>query len=389
MSEDFYDVLGVSRDATEDEIMQAYRDQVSEYHPDVSDDPDAEEKFKKIQKAKDVLTDEETRQQYDQLGHERFEEAEKRGATGNGGGGAGGMGGAGGPFGGGMGGGAGGGMGDIFEQFFGGAGGGGGRGRSGPEQGRDLRTDLTVTLSEAYRGVSKQVTVRRPESCADCGGSGYPEDADVRTCPQCGGQGVVTQVRQTPLGRVQQRQECSRCGGEGELHSETCSTCGGQGQTRERATLTVDIPEGIRTGQTCAWTGEGATGEPERGDLLVDVTVEEHPDFERDGTTSITATPFSFPQAVFGAEIEVPTLDGAATFDLDAGTQSGETFRLKGKGMPRLRRRGNGDLYVTVQVVTPESLSDEQRDALEQFAEAGGEEIDVEQGFFEKLKNSF
>lgn len=358
MSEDFYDVLGVSRDATEDEIMQAYRDQVSEYHPDVSDDPDAEEKFKKIQKAKDVLTDEETRQQYDQLGHERFEEAEKRGATGNGGGGA---------------------------------GGGGGRGRSGPEQGRDLRTDLTVTLSEAYRGVSKQVTVRRPESCADCGGSGYPEDADVRTCPQCDGQGVVTQVRQTPLGRVQQRQECSRCGGEGELHSETCSTCGGQGQTRERATLTVDIPEGIRTGQTLRMDGEGAPGEPgaPNGDLLVDVTVEEHPDFERDGDDLHHRHAVSFPQAVFGAEIEVPTLDGAATFDLDAGTQSGETFRLKGKGMPRLRRRGNGDLYVTVQVVTPESLSDEQRDALEQFAEAGGEEIDVEQGFFEKLKNSF
>ena len=383
MPEDFYDVLGVSRDADEDEIMEAYREKVSEYHPDVSDEPDAEETFKKIQKAKDVLTDDEQRQQYDQLGHERFTEAEKRGGAG-GGAGRGGMGG-GNPFGGG-----GGGMGDIFDQFFGG-GAGGGRGGSRPQQGRDLRTDLTVTLEEAYEGVSKQVTVRRPERCEDCGGKGYPDDADVRTCPQCDGQGVVTQVRQTPLGRVQQRQECSRCGGEGEIHSETCSTCNGQGQTRERATLTVDVPEGIRTGQTLRMDGEGAPGDrgAPNGDLLVDVTVEEHPDFEREGDDLHHRHAVSFPQAVFGAEIEVPTLDGAATFDLDAGTQSGETFRLEGKGMPKLRRRGHGNLYVTVQVVTPESLNEEQRDALEAFAEAGGEEIDVDQGFFEKLKNSF
>ncbi|SEW03443.1 molecular chaperone DnaJ [Halobacterium jilantaiense] len=383
MSEDFYDVLGVSRDADEDEIMAAYREKVSEYHPDVSDEPDAEETFKKIQKAKDVLTDDEKRQQYDQLGHDRFTEAEKRGGAG-GGAGRGGMGG-GNPFGGG-----GGGMGDIFDQFFGG-GGQGGRGQSRPQQGRDLRTNLTVTLEEAYEGVSKQVTVRRPERCSDCGGKGYPDDADVRTCPQCDGQGVVTQVRQTPLGRVQQRQECSRCGGEGEIHSESCSTCNGQGQTRERATLTVDVPEGIRTGQTLRMDGEGAPGDrgARNGDLLVDVTVEEHPDFEREGDDLHHRHAVSFPQAVFGADIEVPTLDGAATFDLDAGTQSGETFRLEGKGMPRLRRRGHGDLYVTVQVVTPDSLNDEQRDALEAFAEAGGEEIDVEQGFFEKLKNSF
>jgi len=383
MPEDFYDVLGVSRDAGEDEITEAYREKVSEYHPDVSDEPDAEEQFKKIQKAKDVLTDDEKRQRYDQLGHERFTEAEKRGGAG-GGAGRGGMGG-GNPFGGG-----GGGMGDIFDQFFGG-GGAGGRGRSRPQQGRDLRTDLTVTLDEAYEGVSKQVTVRRPERCEDCDGKGYPDDADVRTCPQCDGQGVVTQVRQTPLGRVQQRQECSRCGGEGEIHSETCSTCNGQGQTRERATLTVDVPEGTRTGQTFRMDGEGAPGDrgAPNGDLLVDVTVEEHPDFEREGDDLHHRHAVSFPQAVFGAEVEVPTLDGAATFDLDAGTQSGETFRLEGKGMPRLRRRGHGNLYVTVQVVTPESLNEEQKDALQQFAEAGGEEIDVADGFFEKLKNSF
>jgi molecular chaperone DnaJ len=379
MSEDFYDVLGVSRDADESEIQQAYREKVSEYHPDVNDDPDAEETFKKIQKAKDVLTDDEKRQRYDQLGHERYQEAEKRGAGGGGGGGRGAGGGN--PFGGG-----GGGMGDIFDQFF-----GGGGGQQGPRQGRDLRTRLTIDLEEAYEGVEKQVTVRRPERCPDCDGAGYPDDADVRTCPQCDGQGQVTQVRQTPLGRVQQRQECSRCGGDGELHSESCSTCGGDGQVRNQATLTVEIPAGIQSGQTLRMNREGAPGEKgaPNGDLLVEVAVEDHPDFEREGDDLHHRHAVSFPQAVFGDDIEVPTFDGPVSLDLDAGTQSGETFRLEGKGMPRVRRRGQGDLYVTVQVVTPESLNEEQREALEQFAEAGGEEIDVEQGFFEKLKSSF
>ena len=379
MSEDFYEALGVPRDASEDEIKQAYREQVSEYHPDVSDDPEAEQKFKNIQKAKDVLTDEEKRQQYDKLGHERFTQAEKRGGAGGGAGGAGGMGG---PFGGG----GGGGMGDIFDQFF-----GGGRGQQGPQQGQDLRTRLSISLQDAFDGVQKQVTVRRPERCPDCDGAGYPEDADVRTCPQCDGKGQVTQVRQTPLGRVQQTQECSRCGGDGELHSESCSTCSGQGKTRERATLTVDVPAGIRSGQTLRMDGEGAPGErgARNGDLLVEVHVDDHPDFDREGDDLHHRHAISFPQAVFGDDIEAPTLDGGANFDLDAGTQSGETFRLKGKGMPHLRGRGHGDLYVTVQVVTPDSLNEDQREALEQFAEAGGEAIDVDQGFFDKLKNSF
>jgi len=380
MSEDFYEVLGVGRDASDEDIQQAYREKVSEYHPDVNDDPDAEEKFRKIQKAKDVLTDEEKRQQYDQLGHDRYEEAEKRGGAGGGAGA-----GQGNPFGGA---GGAGGMGDIFEQFFGG---GGGRGQQRPQQGRDLRTRLGIDLEEAYEGVEKQVTVRRPERCPDCDSAGYPEDADVRTCPQCDGHGQVTQVRQTPLGRVQQTQECSRCGGDGELHSETCSTCSGQGQVRKEATLTVDVPAGIRSGQTLRMEREGAPGDKgaPNGDLLVEVEVEEHPDFEREGDDLHHRHAVSFPQAVFGDDIEVPTLDGAASFDLEAGTQSGETFRLKGKGMPRLRRRGHGNLYVTVQVVTPDSLNEEQREALEAFAEAGGEEIDVDQGFFEKLKSSF
>jgi len=386
MSEDFYEALGVSRDASEEEINRAYREKASEYHPDVSDDPDAEEKFKRIQKAKEVLTDEEKRQAYDRLGHDRFMQAEKQGGfddDGRGGrGGRAGPGGPGGPFGGG-----GGGIGDIFDQFFGG---GGGRGRR-QRGGRDLKTSLTIDLEEAYEGATKRVTVRRPERCDTCSGRGHPPEADARTCPECNGQGQTTRVKQTPLGRVQQTATCRRCGGEGELYSETCSTCGGDGTTRNATSLKVDVPAGIEDGQSLRMDGEGAPpedGTGPNGDLLIEVSVRDHEEFERDGDDVHYVEPISFPQAVFGDTVEVPTLGGSVEMDVPAGTQSGETFRLSGKGMPRVRGRGSGDQYVHVQIVTPDDLNADQREALERFAEAGGEEIDVEQGFFEKIKNS-
>ena len=381
MSEDFYDVLGVSRDASEDEIQQAFRKKAAEYHPDVSDDPDAEEKFKQAKKAKEVLTDEEKRQMYDQMGHERFEQAEKRGGAG--GGGRGGMGGD--PFGGGAGGFD---MQDIFDQFFGG-GGRGGRGNR-RRQGQDLQTRLDIDLEEAYNGATKQLNVTRPETCDDCDGAGHPPGADSETCPECNGQGQTTQVQQTPMGRVQQTTTCRRCDGEGTLYDETCSTCRGNGVVQNDASLEVEIPAGIADGQTLRMEREGAPGEHggPNGDLLIEVTVRDHPDFERDGDDLQHQQAISFPQAVFGDTITVPTLDGEVEVDVPGGTQSGEVFRLEGKGMPRLRRRGQGDLYVQVQVVTPDSLNAEQREALEQFAEAGGEEVDVGEGFFEKLKNS-
>ena len=384
MSEDFYSVLGVSRDADEEEIKEAYRTKAREYHPDVSDEDDAEEKFKQAKKAKEVLTDEEQRQMYDQLGHDRYVEAEKHGATDNGGAGAGGMGGMGG-----MGGGQGpfGDMGDIFETFFGGGGGGSNR----PRQGQDLRTGIEITLEDAYHGVEKELNVTRPDSCDDCDGRGHPPGSESRTCPECNGQGQTTTVQQTPMGRVQQRQTCRHCEGEGTIYDETCSTCRGDGVVREDATLSVEIPAGIEDGQTLRMDREGAPGERggPKGDLLIEVSIADHPDFDRDGADLHHQEPISFPQAVFGDTVEVATVDGAVELDVPAGTQSGETFRLKGKGMPRLRRRGDGDLYVQVQVVTPDDLNADQREALEKFAEAGGEEVDVGQGFFEKIKSSF
>ncbi|PSP86605.1 molecular chaperone DnaJ [Halobacteriales archaeon QS_1_68_17] len=381
MSEDFYDVLGVSRDASEEEIEEAYREKAREYHPDVSDDPAAEEKFKKVKKAKEVLTDEQKRQAYDRLGHERFEQAQKQGgfdgAAGNGAG-AGGDPFGGSPFGEG-------GFGDIFEQFF-----GGGR-RDGPRQGRDLRTELEIDLEEAYRGAEKQFTVARPERCPDCDGSGHPPGSDSRTCPQCNGRGQETHVQQTPMGRVQQTRTCRRCEGEGTLYEETCSTCNGDGVVRNDATLSLEVPAGIQDGQTLRMSGEGAPGEGggPNGDLLVDVRIADHPEFERDGDDLYYREAISFPQAVFGDSVEIQTFDGPVSLDVPEGTQSGERFRLRNKGMPRLRGRGRGDMFVQVQVVTPESLNQEQREALEAFAEAGGEEVEVDQGFFERLRNSF
>jgi molecular chaperone DnaJ len=379
MSEDFYDILGVSQDASEEEIEEAYRDAVRKYHPDVSDDPDAEEKFKKAKKAKEVLTDEEKRRQYDQMGHERFSEAEKRGGVG------GGRRQGGDPFGGG-------GFNDvqdIFDQFFGG--GGGGRSRNRQQSGQDLKTSLEIDLETAYHGAEKELTVRRPEACEDCDGRGHPPGADSRTCPECNGKGQVTQVQQTAFGRMQQRSTCRRCEGEGTLYEETCSTCRGEGVVRNEATLQVEIPPGIRHGQTLRMDGEGAPGDrgAPNGDLHVEIAVSDHPDFERDGNDLKTRKPISFPQAVFGDTVEVETLDGTVEFELEAGTQSGETFRLGGKGMPRLRRRGHGDLYVQVQIVTPDTLNEEQREALEQYAEAGGEDVEVDRGFFDRLKSSF
>ncbi len=388
MSEDFYEALGVSRDASAEEIKQAYRKKAAKYHPDVSDEPNAEEKFKQIKKAKEILSDDETRQAYDQMGHERFEQAEKRGGFdgGAGAGGAGGMGGMGG-FGGA---GGAGGFEDIFEQFFGGGMGGQGGGNR-PRQGRNLRTTMAIDLEEAYEGVNKEFTITRPETCEECGGEGHPPDAEVHTCRECNGTGQVTRVQQTPFGRVQQRSTCRECGGDGEVADAVCGTCKGDGIVEAEVTLTVDVPAGIRSGQTLRMDGEGAPGENRgpNGDLLIDVEVRDHDLFERDGDDLHYTQPISFPQAAFGDKIEVPTLDGTKKLEIPKGTQSGERFRLRGQGMPRLRSRRSGHLFVTVQVVTPESLNTAQREALEAFAEAGGEEVEVSEGFFERIKNSF
>ncbi len=385
MSEDFYSLLGVGRDASEEEIKRAYRQKAAKNHPDVNEDDDAEETFKKLQKAKEVLTDEEKRRMYDQLGHDQFMQADKQGATDSGARGRGGRRRAqGDPFGGGMGD-----IGDIFDQFFGG-GRGQQRSRQRPSKGTDLKTSLTIDLEEAATGATKQVTVTRPETCEVCDGAGHPPEANSRSCPNCNGRGQVREVRRTALGRVQQTRTCPRCDGEGQIYDDVCSNCGGDGTVRKQATLSVDIPAGIKSGQTLRMDGEGAPGDQgaRKGDLLIDVSVKDHPDFERDGDDLHTQEPISFPQAVFGDTLGIETLTGRVEVDVPSGTQSGETLRLRDEGIPHLRGRGQGDLYVHLQVVTPEDLNDKQQEALEQFAEAGGESVDVEDGFFDKIRNS-
>jgi len=384
MSEDFYDVLGVSRDASKDEIKNAYRKKAAKYHPDVSDEDDAEEKFKKVQKAKEVLTDDEKRQMYDQVGHERFQQSQKRGGGGGGRGQGNPFGGGGNPFGG-MGGG-GGGFEDIFNNLF--NGGAGGQQRNRPQQGRDVAQRISIDLEDAYHGVERDVTIRRREVCPECDGEGHPDDAEVNTCSECNGSGQQTTVQQTPFGRVQQTTTCRACGGEGETYSEDCSECRGSGRVRRTRDVTITIPAGFRDGQRLRYRGEGEPGENggPNGDLFVEVNVRDHDEFDRDGDDLHYTHPISFPQAVFGATVEVPTLDGEEELKVPAGTQSGSTFTVSGAGMPHLDGRGHGDLHVEVHVVTPEDLNSEQREALKEFAEAGGEE--VKEGLFQKLKNS-
>lgn len=383
MARDFYDVLGVDRSASEEEIKRAYREKAAEYHPDVSDDPDAEEKFKEIQQAKEVLTDEEQRELYEQLGHERYLEFEKRGGTDAD---AGGQRRAGGPFGG-----AGGGdpFGDIFEQFFGAS--RQSRSRDRPQSGADLRTRMRIDLVEAYEGTTKRITVRRPEQCDDCGGTGHPPDAEARTCPECNGRGRITQVQQSPFGRVQREQRCDRCDGTGRIHTETCATCGGSGTVERERTLEVDVPAGIRDGQTLRMDGEGAPGERggPTGDLLIEVTVDDHDTFDRDGDTLYYDLSISYPQAVLGDTVEIPTLAGSVELSIPAGTQPGDKFRIDDRGMPRLRGRGQGDLIVTVDLEVPTNVSEEQREAIERLAELDDVEIDPDESFFDKLKESF
>lgn len=380
MARDFYDVLGVDRDASEEEIKKAFRKKAARHHPDVSDDPDAEETFKQIKKAKEVLTDEEQRQLYDQLGHDRYVEAEKHGATDQSR--AGGAGGARGPFGGG-----GDPFGSIFDQFFNQRSGG----RARPQSGRDLRTSMEIDLEEAFEGVTKRVTVTRPERCATCDGEGHPPDATASTCSQCDGRGQVTRVQRSAFGRVQRTERCPHCEGEGKFYSETCSTCGGDGITEERATLQVDVPAGIQSGQTLRMEGEGAPGSNggPNGDLLIDVNITNHPEFDRDGPDLLKQYELSFPQAALGDKITVSTLDGEVELRIPAGTEPGKRFRLEDRGMPRLNRRGRGDLYVEVDIAVPEKLTKEQKEAIEALAEASDEDLEIDESLFDRLRGSF
>ena len=378
---DYYEVLGVSKTATQDELKKAYRKLARKYHPDLNkDNPEAEEKFKECNEAYDVLSDEQKRAQYDQFGHAAFE----NGGMGGGPGGFGGFGGAGG-FGGS-------GMEDIFDMFFGGQGGRGGRSNAGPQRGSDLRFDLEISFEEAAFGVEKEINLYRDEQCSHCHGEGAEPGSKVETCPECHGSGYVRFTQNTMFGQMVNERPCSRCHGEGKIISEPCKACRGKGTEKINRKLKGKIPAGVYDGCRLRVAGEGeagAKGGPS-GDLYVYIYVRPHKYFERDGTTVMCEVPISIVQATLGAEIKVPTLDGQVTMRIPEGTQPGKVLRLKGKGIPSLRGGGRGDQLVRVKVVVPTKLNDKQKEALRKFEDVCGDAINPEEkSFLKKIKDFF
>lgn len=370
---DYYEVLGVERGATEEEIKKAYRSLARKYHPDVNKNPEAEEKFKEINEAYRVLGDSELRGRYDQFGHSGFE-----GSNGQ----PGGFGGF--DFG------DLGGFDDLFDMFFGGA--TGPTRRRGPQRGADLRYDLRLDFMEAVFGVEKELDITRMEVCPHCHGDGAEPGSTVKTCPDCQGTGQVRTVQRTPFGQFVNARTCSRCRGAGKWAEETCQECGGQGRVNRRRRLKVKIPAGIDEGQRVrvAGEGEGGLNGGPPGDLYIFISVKPHELFRRRGNDVYCEIPISFVQAALGAEIQVPTIDGQAKLRIPEGTQTGTSFRLRSMGVPH--RFGRGDQHVKVKVVTPIKLTARQRELLEEFAEGeaaaetGGER---DKGFFEKVKDAF
>ena len=347
---DYYEVLGVSRDASADTIKKAYRKLARKYHPDANpDSQDADAKIKEINEAYEVLVDSEKRARYDRFGH-----------AGNGQG-FGGAGGGAGNFGG---------FEDIFEMFF-----NTGRQRRGPERGADLRLDLELSFEEAVFGLEKEVKVPRTESCSTCGGSGAAPGTNPQACVVCAGTGQVQFAQNTPFGRIVQSRTCDRCRGKGKIIEKPCATCHGNGQVRRTRNIDVKIPAGVDNGTRLRVSGEGESGlrGGPRGDLYVYIHVRTHRDFTRHGNDIICEVPISFVQAALGDEIEVPTLEGKVSLKVPEGTQGGTVFRLRGRGVPDVSGYGRGDQHVKVNVVTPVKLDERQKELLREFAEAGGD----------------
>ena len=373
---DYYEVLGVSKTATDAEIKKAYRRLAKENHPDLHPgDKEAEARFKEANDAYEILSDSDKRSRYDQFG---FAGVDPSYAAQNGGG-----------FGGGFDGGFDfGDLGDIFGSFFGG-GFGGARSRTGPQRGESLRTGLTITFEEAAFGCEKEVALERVEQCPDCKGSGAAPGTSPETCSNCGGSGAVQQRRQTPMGVFATTGPCPRCGGKGKTISSPCKSCGGTGQIRKRKTVKVSIPAGIDNGQIISLRGQGNAGKNggPAGDLQIVVSVQPHQLFRRDGSDVYCDAPITFTQAVLGGDLEIPTIDGKVSYTLPEGTQTGSTFRLKGKGIPNVNGRGRGDQFVTVHIETPRGLSREQKEALRKFSETLKEHNYKERkSWFDKFK---
>lgn len=393
--QDYYELLGVDRNADETELKRAYRKMAMKYHPDRNpDDKEAEQKFKEVNEAYEVLSDKEKRNLYDQFGH--------AGVNQNMGGG--GYGGAG--FGG---------FEDIINEMFGGGFGGGFGGfgggssrRQGPRKGKDIRVDITLTFEQAAFGKKQSIEFYRTEECPTCHGDGAEPGTDVHTCSKCNGSGEMRVAQRSLFGETISVRACDACHGRGKTFDQPCHTCKGKGRVKKKKTIEVDIPAGVFNGAQMSLRAEGDLGHKggPRGDVMVVIRVQAHESFQRDGNDIFLEMPISYTQAVLGAEVDVPTLDGKVQFKIPAGTPSGKQFRLKGKGVPVLNGYGRGDQYVRVFVEVPKNLNGKQKSALKAFAEAMGEagyktvaddakinaethETREEKGFFGKVKDAF
>ena len=385
---DYYEVLGIGKNATDAEIKSAYRKLAKKYHPDLNPgNKEAEEKFKEVNEANDVLSDPQKRQRYDQFG---FAGVDPNYAAANGGG----AGGFGGDFGGVD-------LGDIFGDIFGGGFGGGFGGFGGgsstrtanaPRKGHDIQASVILTFEEAAHGCSKKITINRQDTCPDCGGTGAAKGTSPETCPDCGGRGYVVTQQRTPFGVMQSQQPCSHCGGRGTIIRNPCKTCRGTGKTAARKSLEINIPAGIDDDQNIALRGQGDAGfnGGPAGDVIVHVTVKADPMFERDGYDVTIHVPITFSQAVLGDDVEVPTVDGRIVQHIPEGTQSGTKFRLRGQGIQYLNGRGRGDQYVIVDVEIPKKVTRAQREALKAFEDSMKEDnYEKRKGFFKNLRDRF
>jgi molecular chaperone DnaJ len=368
---DYYEVLGLSKGASKEEIKKAYRRLSKKYHPDINKEPDAADKFKEIKEAYEVLSDDQKRAHYDQFGHTDPNQ------------GFGGFGGA--DFGGF------GGFEDIFSSFFG----GGGRRRdpNAPRQGADLQYTMTLSFEEAAFGKEVDIEIPREENCDTCHGTGAKPGTKAQNCSHCGGSGQISIEQNTPFGRIVNRRTCPSCQGRGTIIPHKCSTCSGTGKVKKRRKIHVKVPAGIDDGQQLRVAGQGepgVNGGPP-GDLYVVFHVRSHEFFERDGDDVYCEVPITFVQAALGDEIEVPTLHGKVKLKIPAGTQTGTRFRLKGKGIPNVRGYGHGDQHIVTRVVTPTKLTEKQKQLLKEFAEISGQLTPDEQedSFFAKMKRAF
>ena len=378
---DYYEVLGVDRSASDDELKKAYRKAAKKYHPDLNPgDAQAEKSFKEVNEAYEVLSDKEKRSRYDQFGHAGVDPN-----FGAGGGYGGGFTGDFGDFGD---------LGDLFGSFFGGGFGGGGRrsNPNAPKRGNDASAAVNISFEEAAKGCKKTVKVTKIDTCDECGGSGAKKGTTTKTCPVCNGSGRVTSAQRTPFGVFQTQTVCSHCNGKGKVIENPCQKCNGKGRIRHTVEEVVEIPAGIDDGQVINMRGKGDSGVNggPSGDLRINVNVRPHPILNRSGYDVYCEIPITFAQAALGADITVPTLDGKVKFTIHEGTQPGDEFKLKGKGIQRLNYSGKGDQYVKIVVEIPKNLSKDQKEKLKEFEKLSSDKnYKTQKSFMDKIKDFF